>query len=250
MDEPMNDLNNLLSTMGEPAASTSADEPPQSDPAPAPASAEPAPASAEPEETPEDIFRQLPKNKQNEAFARMRTENKSMGGLLKDLGKTIGITDVENLDVLTSQIRDRLIKLQAEQQQVNPAVLQEQYRQSQELTAAQAAMLETQATLGLQKVKDTYGLTQGQLTEFAKALVNEGKNPFTHPVDLVSEYRRINFDSLLQKAKEEGAQEALARDTKGKTQSTTPPKATGAPAGPVAKDGMNALNTLLAGYKP
>jgi hypothetical protein len=179
----------------------------------------------------------------------MRVTNKQLTGLLKDIGRVLGVQNVDDMTGLQTYLRNQVINLQAQQQQVPPQLLQQQYQQQQELTAAQATMLETQATLGFQKVKDTYALTQKDLATFSKQLIAEGKNPYAQPLDLVAEYRRINFDAILKKANDAAVQEALQRQAKAQESSTKPNPATGnPPATPQAINTVAGLDALLANY--
>ena len=106
--------------------------------------------------------------------------------------------------------------------------------------------------LGFQKVKNEYNLSNEDLNNFAEQLAAKNINPFSGDrVDLLKEYRMLNFDKLLAQAKEAGRQEEIARSLKAKQNSTTPLKTTGndtplgeTPAVNTVKDLDNLLNSL------
>jgi hypothetical protein len=204
----------------------------------------------EPEEDvdPEEIFtgKRAKGDKQTKAFAEMRVKNASLERTIKSMAQILGVTDVDNEDMLINGLQRKVLEYRSQAEKVPIEALQEVEEARQIKEQFKVESLKQQATLGFQKVKDTYGLTNKQLTSFAEALRDKGLDPFKAPVDLLTEYRTVNFDKILKDAQDKAVAEALARQQKAQTQSTTPVSAQGAPTSGVSKEGgMVALNAVL-----
>ena len=182
------------------------------------------PPQTETETDPEQIFSG---SKQNQAFAQMRVQNKQLLSTVSRLSQVMGIPPNLTPDQVLPLIEQRLTEIEAQANNIPVDIarrLEEAERQRQE---QDQAMLRNNATLAFQKVKDTYGLTQTQLVEFAQQLNTAGKNPYQQPVDLVQEYRMLNYDTILENERRKAAQAEIERMKKADAQSTTPPKASG-----------------------
>ena len=152
--------------------------------------------------------------KQNKAFAELRMRNKSQNEFIMRMAKAAG---------LNPQNAEEAQQLLAEKgYNINLAEERTELEELRALANRQAAML------GFQKVKDEYHLTNEDLNEFAGQLAAQKINPFDGaPVDLLKEYRMLNFEKLLAQAREEGRQEEISRSAKAKQNSTTPSKTSG-----------------------
>ena len=227
----------------EPAAPAAAAPAPETTPAPAPAPETPA-ATPEPVEAPDKVF----DSPSNRAFAQLRTENAKMTGLLARLGTVLGLDKSTPPEQLIDTLTQRLMATEAQQNNVPVEILQRLEKAEQDRLQNEQAMLQQQATLAFQNVKTTYNLTDAQLRDFAQQLRDSGKNPFLQPMDLVMEYRNVNFEKILAAERERAVQEALARDKKAAEQSTTPPSASGRPSEPPTRiDSIAGLNAILSG---
>ena len=197
-------------------------------PAPTTTPAAPAAPAAPAEEvaTPEQIFTG---NKQNAAFAQMRTANKRYADTLTRLGRSIGIDDLTDPDKIATQVEERLQTYEAQQSNVPLPILQ-QLEQTKRLQLEQEQELNKQAALqSFQKVKDTYGLDDKGLQDFAMQLDQLGKNPFVTPMDLINEYRILNYDALMEKERQKAIADERARVAKAADHSSAPSAANGAP---------------------
>ncbi|NLM77018.1 MAG: hypothetical protein GX173_02905 [Ruminococcaceae bacterium] len=247
-------------SQAQPAAETSPDKdsastnPPvetqQTPPATEPKAAEtksdaPAQPEAETEETPEQIFTGT---RQNQAFAQMRVQNKQLQDTIGKLGQIMGLPGNTPPDQLIPIVQQRLLEIEAKANNIPVELAQRLEQAEQQRQQQESEMLKNNAALAFQKVKDTYKLTQNQLIEFAQKLNESGKNPYQQPLDLMQEYRLLNFDALLEKARTEAAQEVLVRQQKAATQSSAPSKANGQTTEPLTKvSSINDLNKLLGG---
>lgn len=195
-------------------------------------------------ESPDKVF----DNPSNRAFAQLRTENTKMASIMSRLGGLLGLDKATPPEQLIETLTQRLMATEAQQNNIPLEVYKRLEEAEQAKLQNEQAMLQQQATLAFQNVKNTYKLTDAQLRDFAQQLHDAGKNPYLQPMDLVTEYRNINFEKILATERERAVQEALARDKKAAEQSTTPSAASGRPAEPPTQVSTIAgLNAILSG---
>jgi len=193
-------------------------------------------------ETPEQIFN----SPRNQAFAQLRVQNTQMLTTLSRLGALLGLDKNTEADALIAAVQERLMATEAQAQQVPLQVYQELEQARKEKLENQQEMHRQQAALGFQNVKAAFQLSDADLHTFAQQLHDAGKNPFLQPLDLVNEYRVLNFDKILKAERDKAAQEALALQRKAERQSTTPSTATGKPEqAPTRIDSVAGLEALL-----
>lgn len=189
--------------------------------------------------------------KQNKAFAELRMQNKAQAEFIMRLARSAGLNpkDVKEAQEFLSEGATRV---EAKKKNIDPETLRQLEEERTELEEYRNQANRQAAMLGFQKVKNEYNLTNEDLNNFAEQLAAKNINPFSGDrVDLLKEYRMLNFDKLLAQAKEAGRQEEIARSLKAKQNSTTPLKTTGndtplgeTPAVNTVKDLDNLLNSL------
>ena len=189
--------------------------------------------------------------KQNKAFAELRMQNKAQAEFIMRLARSAGLNpkDVKEAQEFLSEGATRV---EAKKRNIDPETLRQLEEERTELEEDRNQANRQAAMLGFQKVKNEYNLTNEDLNNFAEQLAAKNINPFSGDrVDLLKEYRMLNFDKLLAQAKEAGRQEEIARSLKAKQNSTTPLKTTGndtplgeTPAVNTVKDLDNLLNSL------
>ena len=189
--------------------------------------------------------------KQNKAFAELRMQNKAQAEFIMRLARSAGLNpkDVKEAQEFLSEGATRV---EAKKRNIDPETLRQLEEERTELEEYRNQANRQAAMLGFQKVKNEYNLTNEDLNNFAEQLAAKNINPFSGDrIDLLKEYRMLNFDKLLAQAKEAGRQEEIARSLKAKQNSTTPLKTTGndtplgeTPAVNTVKDLDNLLNSL------
>lgn len=189
--------------------------------------------------------------KQNKAFAELRMQNKAQAEFIMRLARSAGLNpkDVKEAQEFLSEGATRV---EAKKRNIDPETLRQLEEERTELEEYRNQANRQAAMLGFQKVKNEYNLTNEDLNNFAEQLAAKNINPFSGDrVDLLKEYRMLNFDKLLAQAKEAGRQEEIARSLKARQNSTTPLKTTGndtplgeTPAVNTVKDLDNLLNSL------
>ena len=159
--------------------------------------------------------------KQNQAWAHMRTQNKQLNDLVKKIANAAGIEYTNDID-LVSKLNDDAIGKLAVKQGV-PKELLERMEQLERVNAVHEEEQARQNALsGFNRVGAEYDLTQEELLAFAGELDELGRNPFEKQVDVFEEYRKLHFDDIMQKQVQAAVAQALARDDKANTHSTTP----------------------------
>lgn len=186
--------------------------------------------------------------KANAAFAQMRVQNKAMEQTLFRVGQTLGI-DTKDPEVLIQALQRRLNEHQAETTGVPLDMLERMEKLTNDAERQQADARAAEATRGFQRVKDEFKLSNKDLAEFAGQLQAAGRNPFAEPMDLVREYRALNFERLMKQARDEAAAAASQLQQHGEQHSTQPgtaaPAATPGSAKPVTT--VAALEDLMKG---
>lgn len=176
-----------------------------------------------------------PENKAAAEFARMRIENKKLSTLLGDVAKILGIQDISDPEKMLQAVQEKVLQAQAKAIGIPEDILKRQKETEEKLTQYEQNQMRTQAYLGFQKVMDTYKLTQAQLNAFADELLEQGRNPFTTPMDLVKEYRDLHWEDILEAEREKARQEEADRAAKAANHSTQPSTKDGKPGGDPAK---------------
>ena len=161
-----------------------------------------------------------PTSKSAQAFAAMRVELARKDKMLEGVASVLGI-DLKSKDSM-DQLQTKLNEALAKKQGIDPEVLVKLNRLEEMEAQRNIEQTRNNAFMGFQKVKTQFGLNDTQLQEFANQLVADGKNPFTTPLDLVTEYKLKNFDKTMEEAKAKGAQEEIARAAKAGANASTP----------------------------
>lgn len=159
-------------------------------------------------------------NKQSQAFAAMRVELSQKNKMLENVATILGL-DPKSKDSM-SQLQGKLTEALAKKQGIPTETLERLNRLEEMEQQRNVEQIRNNAFLGFQKVKTQFQLTDDELQSFANELVAEGKNPFVTSLDLVTEYKLKNFDKLLEKAKNQGIQDEIARAAKANNNASTP----------------------------
>lgn len=197
----------------------------------------------EPEETPEQKAEKLQNTfeKSDKAFAELRVKNKEYNKAVVQIAKLAGVP-IENPTEALKWLTTELTRIQSQGGKINDATLKE-IGKAQEIVTEQAkAEIASAARTGFDTLAKSHGLDDKALLAFAAQLEAKGINPFSQKgVDVIGQYRLMNYDDLIAQAVERGKQEEIARRTKAQTHSTTPqPKVGG------ATDAGESLNTVDA----
>ena len=158
-------------------------------------------------------------DKDANAFAEMRVQNKAMSDMLKKIADATGIQYTDQNDMLAKLNSDALTKL-AEKQGLPVEILQrmETLERNSQLYLQQQN--ESRLRAGFVNLKQDYGLSDEEMMNFAKQLDDDKVD--LSKVDLVAEYRNRNFEAIVQKRIDAAVAAALSKDQQAQAQSTQP----------------------------
>lgn len=185
------------------------------------------------------------------AWGKMNAENNALREMLKKVADANGIKYTNNSDLLQAMNDDAIAKM-AEKQNVPVELLRKIESLEADAMAWRQAQQKNAAAYGFQQLKDTYGLEQKQLEEFAIELANDGLDPFKNRVDIVKEYKSRHFDELVEARIKVAVEAALKRDEAVSSQSSTPAAHQGGAddsGGDASITTLAQLDALLAGLK-
>lgn len=174
-------------------------------------------------------------NQTAETFARMRVQNRQYQDMLTQIAGVLGVQDTSDPAKMVEALQQMVLKAQAKNTGIPEDFLQRQKATEERLAQFESEQLKGQALLGFQKVKDTYQLSNEEVSNFADKLLEKGRNPFASPMDLIEEYRLLFFDQIIEKEKQKALAAEAERAAKAASHSTQPPKKEGAGGGSQAK---------------
>lgn len=183
-------------------------------------------------------------DKSNRAFAQMRSQNKAYNNVMQQMLTRMGVdpslaSDPQKLMQLLEQAE---VTQQAKAMQVPAELLQRVVQLEQINKAQETQRLQETALRGFQQVREKYGLSDKDLSAFARQLQEAGTNPFEKEMDLDLAYRTHNLDKIIDKATQKAVQEALSKQESAAQRSTAPTKSTGKPE--TTKFGDDEINTM------
>jgi len=182
------------------------------------------------------------------AFAQLRTDNKKSATLLKSVADLLGIDGALTSEAMEQALQAKVLAAQSKKQGVPPELLKEvkDLRADQEFAKQEA--LKRTTLLGFQKVKDTFGLDNNAVQQFAAELENSGINPFETPTNLINEYKVRHYEDLIAAAEERGAQKEAERSNKANNHGSNPGNKTGkSNVGAEKVNTQKELEALLSG---
>lgn len=204
---------------GAPTAGASAvtSAPPPADPAPASAPVQPADKPVNLEET----F-----DKSSKAFAAQRLQLKNQNDLMMRFAAMANIP-AANPEEAYSKLSGIVTQQEAKAKNLDPLVLRTLQDQEAKLAAYEQEEIKKEANASFLDLQKQFKLEPRDLESFARQLSKEGVNPFTQRgINLSQHYLSLNYQKLMDRAKEQGRAEEAERQ-KRVAQSTTPGQQTG-----------------------
>lgn len=181
------------------------------------------------------------------AFAAMRVQNKQMSEMLEKIAKATGI-QYATQDEMMQKLNDDALAKMAQQQNVPVELLQRLDILEKHSQAYLAMQNQTRLTNEFAALRDKYKLDDVALTNFAKQLEADKVDPTT--VNIEREYMMRNFDAILAQRTQAAVEEALKKDAQAGAHGTTPNVAQGSSANGGASQhkvtNSAELNALLA----
>jgi hypothetical protein len=186
----------------------------------------------------------------NKAFASMRIKNKELTGIVNSIASVIGLDPAQmSADELKTAMNQAILEAQSKQTNIPTEFLERLNYLENQNKEREAERYHAEARNGLLAIKQQYGASQEELTEFLSNLAQDGIDPMHQAVDLATEYVKRNFDKVVAAQVEAKVNAELERRDKAATQASTPNNSTskapenGAEINSV-KDFERALNNL------
>lgn len=170
--------------------------------------------------------------KAQQAFIHLRQQNQRYGNMLKNIAQMLEI-DPKNLgdDQLLSALQEKVNANTAKAQNV-PVELINRLQQLEERDREYSLRTRQSAVENaFRSVQSKFSLTDEQLLQFSEELIKAGKNPVTADIDMISEYRNMHFDELMNDAVAKAVAAEQARAAKAASQSSTPDQSRGKSSG-------------------
>jgi len=192
------------------------------------------------------------KHNANEAFAAMRVQNKKITQALAAVLQQHGLDPAlaNNPDQLISDAENARLEQEAKKQNVPVDLLQRLTQLERENAENKQKRLANEALQGFQNLKNKYGLSNQDISAFAKQLQDAGTNPFEQEMDLEQHYKLHNLDKIIAAESQKAVEEALRNQQNASQHSTVPDKSQGKEASGVDQiDTMAQFDRFIANLK-
>jgi hypothetical protein len=186
-------------------------------------------------------------DKSTQAFIQMRQQNTALSKMLKGVGSILGLadTDLNDETKLTAALQAKITAKQAEDAKVPVEFLTRMQNLEQRDQERVALQRQDNAARGFQMVKDTYGLSQEQLNNFASELINIGVNPLAQDnVNLADHYKVLHFNDIVKAEVAKAVAAEQARAAKANNSASTPDKTNGTGGGGSEPSKVNSVREL------
>lgn len=153
------------------------------------------------------------------AFAQMRMQNKMMGDMLAKIAQANNI-QYNGVDDLMAKLNDDTITKMATQQGVDPALLKRMDDLERDAQAYRQQQTQNNLINAFASLQKEFNLSAEDLSNFAKELDNSGIP--VESVNVRNEFMSRHLDSIIAARTDAAVQAALTRDAAAATQSTQP----------------------------
>lgn len=230
--EDQNFVDSLLSSQeGDPAPQPT-DGPPADDPAQG--STEPQDGNKQDPDDDGDIDALLGDDSKNanKAFASMRVKNKQLTDIINNVAAVIGLDPTKMAPKeLEAAMNQAVIEAQSQQTQIPTEILERLNYLENQNKEREAEKLHSAARNGILAIKEQYGASKDELTEFLSNLAQDGIDPLHTQVDLTTEYVKRNFDKVVAARVETQVAAELERREKAQSSASTPSASKGSSPG-------------------
>lgn len=166
-----------------------------------------------------------PEDKSNQAFAKMRVENKELAKY-KQVVENIAAAQGTDAETLLSQLSEAALKRRADNQGIDPKIL----KRLEDVEAENAKLREERETstfiAKVDKLKNSFKLKDAEVKTFMEFLQQRGMNPLNPALDFETLYRGYNYDALVNQAQKDAKQEVIVSRQKAKEKAGTVPEGT------------------------
>lgn len=181
------------------------------------------------------------KHSANKAFAEMRVQNTKLSRALAAVLQQHGLdpATAANPDKLIEDAENARLEAEAKKQNVPTELLKRLTQLEQANLENEHKRLTDLALQGFQTVKNKYGLSAKDISDFARQLQEAGTNPFEKEMDLELHYKIHNMDKIIAAERQKAVEEALRNQNNATQHSTVPNKSQGKEA-----SGVDSIDTM------
>lgn len=180
-------------------------------------------APTQPAEEPQvdtpDVHIGTQSDKDANAFAQMRAQNKMMSNMLEKMARAKGV-EYSGMDDLMAKFNDESLGLLAEKQGVPKELLAKIEALEADANAYRAQQTNNRLVSQMQSIQNEFGLSAQELNDFAVQIDNSGADLNT--INLRAEYLNRNMDAIINKRVQAAVEAALRGDAEINQQSSTP----------------------------
>lgn len=184
---------------------------------------------------------ETPEEKSSRAFAEMRAKNAKYEKALHRAAEVSGLS----VDQLLEQLDDKAIQQQAKTTNTNPDLIRRLEAVEAERAELQTMKVQNHIERQFGKLSQDFKVTQDELLAFTSELIKEGFNFNDLSVDYVTLYRGRNYESLVEKER----QQWIARSEKGQQAGTVMSKNGKSSGKDKPIQTMNDLEDFLSGME-
>lgn len=153
--------------------------------------------------------------KQNQAFAKMRSENKELGNTIIRMAEILGLDTRQPLNVLAAQVQQAQTNALAQKRGMDPVVLQRLDALEADHAELTRIKAEQSVKAAFDEITDKFGATNDDIKSFAEDLIREGYDPMAPGANIVNEFISRNFDKIIEKRVASAVAAEQARSAKG-----------------------------------
>lgn len=153
--------------------------------------------------------------KQNHAFAEQRLQIKQNEQFIRDIGKLIGFDSSASLSDIQDKVKEVLLEKEAKDNNIPVDIMKRLDRAEALIQENDRIKLEKKVTEDFSELIDKHNLSEEDVQEFTAYLIDNGKNPMLDPsVDIASEYLKLHYEDMVQKAVDAALAKEEARQKK------------------------------------
>lgn len=162
----------------------------------------------------ETTVRPDPTQKQNQAFAKMRSENSMMAKTITQMAEILGLDTKQPLNVLASQVQQAQTNALAQKRGVDPQIMQR--LESLEADHAELTRMKAEqaASKSIANIKSKFGATDDDITSFISNLINDNYDLTAPGANLETEFISRNFEKIMEKRVADAVAAEQARSAK------------------------------------
>lgn len=154
-------------------------------------------------------------SKQNQAFARMRSENAQLQKTLQQIADLLGLDSKAPLDRLIPQVQVQTRNALAKKNGMDPEIMARLDALESEHQELERIRSEQRIKYSIEHIQKNFGATDDDLKAFVGTLIEEGYDATNPNNDLVSEFVKRNWGTIMDRKVKEAVSNEQKRSANG-----------------------------------